>query len=303
MDPIELQRRLRGIIAFTPTPFTGDDRVDLDGLGAHIDALCGRGACEIVVVCGGVGEFFSLRLDEYRECMRVAVAAAGGRLPVLVGIGHSTPIACDLAGTAEEVGAAGLMIHPAYFIEPSEAGLLHHYRALAQATNLGLMAFSTKGAVYTPDMIERLAEVPTVIALKDEYGDLRLFTEMVERLGPRLTWVNGMAEALAAPYCAAGAQAMTSGIVNIAPNLSRAVWEASAAGDWAAAQRLVAKLRPLIRLRERRRGYQIAVIKEAMNLLGRPGGMVRSPLTPLTPDDRCELRTALGNLGLLDPSA
>jgi 5-dehydro-4-deoxyglucarate dehydratase len=235
--------------------------------------------------------------------MRVAVDAAGGRVPVLVGIGHSTRIACALARAAEQAGAAGLMVHPAYFIEPAEEGILGHYRALAAATSLGLMAFSTKGAVHTPDMIERLAEVPTVVALKDEHGDLRLFTEMVERLGPRLTWVNGMAEALAAPYCAAGAQAMTSGIVNIAPDLSRAVWEASAAGQWAEARQLVARLRPLIRLRERRRGYQIAVIKEAMNLLGQPGGEVRSPLTPLTAEDRRELRAALVGLGLPEQAA
>ncbi len=68
-----------------------------------------------------------------------------------------------------------------------------------------MMIFSTTGSVYSPAMVERLAEIDEVIALKDEYGDLRLFIETRERLGDRLAWINGMAETLAAPYFAAGA--------------------------------------------------------------------------------------------------
>ena len=198
MQHNDLKERLRGVIAFTPTPFADDDRVDLDGLARQVDFLCRRGA-HTVVVCGGVGEFFSLDLDEYRDCIRVAVEAGAGRLPVLAGIGHSTRIACRLAAYAREVGADGLMINPTYFVAPSETGMLRHYRALAEAAGLGMMMFSTKGAVYSPAMVERLAEIEEVVALKDEYGDLRLFIETRQRLGQRLAWINGMAETLAAP--------------------------------------------------------------------------------------------------------
>src|SRR4051794_15496370 len=232
MHPQQLKERLRGVIAFTPTPFTGDDRVDYDGLARQVDFLCRSGA-HVVVVCGGVGEFFSLELDEYRDSIRVGVEAAAGRVPVLAGIGHSTRIACGLAEHAERVGADGLMINPLYFIEPSEAGILRHYRELGQASGLGVMMFSTRNAVYGPDTVARLAEVESVVALKDEWGDLKLFVETKERLGDRMAWINGMAEVLAAPYFAAGAQAFTSGIVNFAPELTLAVWQAGAAGDWA----------------------------------------------------------------------
>jgi 5-dehydro-4-deoxyglucarate dehydratase len=298
MHFLELKQRLRGVIAFTPTPFTTDDRPDLDGLARHIDFVCRSGA-NAVVVCGGVGEFFSLELDEYRDCMRVAVEATERRVPVLAGIGHSTRSACKLAEYAATIGADGLMINPIYFVEPSEEGMLCHYQELERAAGLGMMVFSTKGAVYTPSMVERLTEVEAVVAFKDEYGDIKMFMEMMERIGDRLAWINGMAETLAVPYCSAGAQGMTSGIVNFAPQLSLAVWEASKAGRWDEARALIAqKIRPLARLRARRNGYSIAVIKEAMNLLGMPGGCTRSPIIPLSSPDRNELREMLVALAL-----
>ena len=299
MTPTALKDRLRGVIAFVPTPFTADDRPDLDGLARQVDALS-RGGAHVVVVCGGVGEFFSLDLDEYRECIRAGVEAADRRVPVLAGIGHSTRIACGLAEHAARVGADGLMINPPYFVEPPEDGVHRHYAEVARASGLGMMVFSTRGSVHTPAMVARLAEIDEVVALKDEYGDLKLFLETKERLGERLAWVNGMAETLAAPYFAAGAGAFTSGIVNFAPAFTRAVWEAGSAGDWHALEETVAtKIRPLARMREKRKGYPIAVVKEAMNLLGLPGGAVRPPLTPVAPEDREDLRRLLRRLGLL----
>jgi len=302
MHPRELQHRLRGVLAFTPTPFAPDGALDGDGLARHVDFLCRSGA-HAVVVCGGVGEFFSLDMDEYRVAIRTAAEAARGRVPVLAGIGHGTRVACRLAAYAESVGIDGLMIHPPYFIEPPEEGTVHHYRALAQATGLGLMVYSTKGAVATPTLMRRLAEIDSVVAMKDEHGDLKLFAEIVAGLGNRIAWVNGMAEPLAAPYFAAGAQAFTSGLVNFAPRITLAVWDAGAAGRWAELQDLVNRqVRPLAALRERRNGYAITVVKEAMNMLGLPGGAVRSPLVPLAREDREELRTVLRALDLLPAS-
>jgi 5-dehydro-4-deoxyglucarate dehydratase len=287
------------VLAFTPTPFTPDDELDRDGLARHVDFLCRSGA-HAVVVCGGVGEFFSLDLDEYRAAIRTAVEAARNRLPVLAGIGYGTRVACQLAAYAESVGADGLMIHPMYFVEPTDEGMVRHYRALAQATGLGMMVYSTRGAVATPPLMRRLAEIDSVVALKDEHGDLKMFVEIVGQMGSRMAWVNGMAEVPAAQYFAAGAQAFTSGLVNFAPGITLAVWEAGSTGRWAELQELVArKVRPIAALRERQRGYAITVVKEAMNMLGLPGGAVRSPLVPLAPEDREELRSVLSALELL----
>lgn len=303
LTPNDLRQQLRGVIAFTPTPFHEDERVDYDALAQQINRLIINGA-HVVVVCGGVGEYVSLTLDEYRECIDVAADAAGGRVPLLAGIGHSTRIACDLAEFAATKSVSGLMINPLYFIEPPDEGLIRHYQSMASASRLGMMIFSTKGQVYGPDLIERLAEIDEIVALKDEWGDLKLFVETRERLGDRLTWINGMAETLTVPYFAAGAQAFTSGIVNFAPNVVLDVWRLASTGKTVQLESLIAqKIRPIAKLREKRKGYSVAVIKEAMHLLEYCSNTVRSPLMPILDEDREHLQAILTDLGILTEPA
>ena len=302
MLPADLKARLTGVLAFAPTPFTEDDRVDLDGLGRHVDQLC-RDGVGAIVIAGGVGEFYALDAVEHRACVAVAVEAAAGRVPVIAGVGHSTAIACRLASAAAEAGADGLMVNPLYFITPELEGLRRHYAAVGAAAGLGLIAFSTRSTPLGAPALEQLAAVEQLVALKDENGDLRLFVEAMEALGDRLVWINGMAELLAAPYFGAGAAAMTSGIVNFAPELVLALWDAGAAGRLDVVRELVAtRIRPLARLRELRPGYHVTVVKEAMNLRGLPGGQVRPPLVPLALDARAELEQALARLDLLVPA-
>src|ERR1700694_3056585 len=127
--PAELKNNLRGVLAFTPTPFTTAGTLDGDGLARHVDFLC-RSGVHAVFVCGGVGEFFALDAGEYRDCIRIAVESAARRVPVIAGIGHDTRTACGLAAYAEKVGADGLLVHPFYFATPPEDGIVCHYAAL-----------------------------------------------------------------------------------------------------------------------------------------------------------------------------
>jgi 5-dehydro-4-deoxyglucarate dehydratase len=229
--------------------------------------------------------------------MRTAGGAVGGRVPLLVGIGHGTRIASRLATEAARSGAAGLLIDPFWFAPPSSDGLVQHYRAIGSASGLGLIVFSTSGQVYGLDHLERLAELEAVVALKDEWGDLRLFAAARESIGPRWAWINGMAELQAAEYAVLGADAFTSGLVNVAPGLALAVRDAVADASWEELADLVARIRPFATLRSRRPGYGIAVIKEAIALLGGPGGgRVRPPLSRMRPDDREELAALLPSL-------
>ncbi|MCC6944330.1 MAG: dihydrodipicolinate synthase family protein [Thermomicrobiales bacterium] len=299
MTPDELKSHLRGVLAFAPTPFTAAGAVDFDGLASQVDRLSQSGA-SVVVIGGAVGEFFSLTREEYRECMRVAVDAVAGRVPLMAGIGHSTIIACDLAAYAASAGVDGLMINPLYMATPTIDGWYRHYAELGRASGLGMMIFSTVGSVYSAAMVERLAEIDEVIALKDEFGDLKLFAEIRDRVGGRLAMVNGMAEELAGPYFAAGASAFTSGVINFAPQVSLAIHQAGIDENWQDVHRLVdVAIRPIAQLRARKPGYMIAVIKEAMNILGLPGGHMRLPLEPVAPADRAELETVLRQISEL----
>jgi 5-dehydro-4-deoxyglucarate dehydratase len=297
VTPADLKDALRGVISFATTPFDDRHDLDLEGLSRNIAAMADSGV-HFIAVAGAVGEFYALTFDEYRAVIRTSIEAAGD-VPVLVGIGHSTRIACDLARCAEEAGAAGLLINPLYLTAPGTEGFYQHHRALADASSLGQIVFSTQGHPFDAETLERLAEVDNVIGLKDELGDLGLFLGAVERLGDRFAWIDGMAEPYTAPYFAAGATSVTTGLANFAPEIPLAIYRAAAAGEYERCRQLVAEqVSGLAALRRKRPGYHIAVIKEAMEELGWAAGPCRLPLTPLAPEDRRALRQILTDLDL-----
>jgi 5-dehydro-4-deoxyglucarate dehydratase len=295
VEPGELRRRLVGVVAFCPTPFGDDGELRPDDLAAQVDYLCATGASSLVV-CGGVGEFYALDPAEHRTVVETAVDAASGRLPVIVGIGTATRAACELAEHAAATGAAGVLVNPLQFLQPSLRGLRLHYEAIGDASGLGTVAFTHHQAAYDVETLCELAEVESFVGVKDEYGDLRRFVEARARLGSRLAWVNGTGEALAASYFAAGAEAFTSGLVNFAPELTLAIWTAGAEGRLDTVRELVEEyVQPITDLRAKP-GYSTTVVKEAMNLSGRPGGSVRPPLVPLEPGEREQLKTIVDRL-------
>jgi 5-dehydro-4-deoxyglucarate dehydratase len=295
VGPTALRGSLRGVIAFAPTPFTDDDRIDVDALAACVDRLSAHGGP--VAVCGAVGEYASLDVEETVTLFRVAADAVAGRVPLIVGIGQSTRVAGGLAEAAAASGASGILVNPAWCGEPADDGLVEHYRQVGAASGLGLIVFSTRSHVYGLTQLLRLAELDAVVGLKDEWGDLRAFAEARARIGDRWAWINGMAELQAAEYAVLGADAFTSGIINIVPNLTLAVARAARAGGWDELRDLVDRIRPLAALRARRPGYGVAVIKEAMELLGLAPGRVRPPLSSLAAEDRADLRALLDRLG------
>lgn len=283
------------MVAFTPTPFDASDQVDHAGLARSVGELAELGGP--VAVCGAVGEYWALDLAEYRAVIETAVTAAAGRVPLIVGIGHGTRIAASLAEHASRAGADGIMVDPFWFADPADDGLVAHYRAIASASGLGVIVFSTRGQLYRLDQILRLAEIDGVMALKEEAGDADLFAAARAAIGDRWAWINGNAELSVRRYAELGADAFTSGLVNVAPHLTCAVRDAAAARRWDEVDTLAERIRPFSALRASAPGYSTVVIKEAMALLGKPGGArVRPPLAPLTPSDRDRLRTLLPSL-------
>jgi 5-dehydro-4-deoxyglucarate dehydratase len=294
VTPSALRDALTGVIAFTPTPFTEDDRLAVDVLQRHVAQLATLGGP--VAVCGAVGEYASLDDAEYRTAIEAVVEAVEGRVPVIVGIGAGTRVAAALAAHAAHTGASGILVDPVPGGEFSDDGLLRHVGAIADASGLGLIAFSTRGQVIGPELLARMCDIDQVVGFKDEWGDLRMFAAARERLGDRVAWIDGMAELQAAEYVVLGADAMTSGLVNVAPELAWDVWLSARSAEWERVRELVARIRPFAALRARRPGYSVAVIKAAMAEAGIPYGDVRSPLSPVTSEDRAELRAILAGL-------
>jgi 5-dehydro-4-deoxyglucarate dehydratase len=293
MKPEEFKSRVDGVIAFCPTFFTDTDAVDRDAIERHVDLLCGL-SIGAIVVCGGVGEFYSLEPSEHSSVVKSAVAAADGRLPVIAGIGHSTRIACGLAESAAASAASGLMVNPLYYVDASRPGVCRHYAEIAKASHLGCIVYHSTVWPYDLGQLLALTEIEAVVGLKDEVGDLAAFVAARAAIAERFIWINGVGELLAGPYVAAGANAMTSGLVNFVPWLTLRVWKAATTCDREDLDTLVERyVRPIAELRQRRPGNSTTVVKEAIKLRGLAGGHVRLPLVALEDDEREELSAAL----------
>ena len=296
--PQELKAKMRGIVGFGVTPFREDLSIHFDALRRNAASLAAT--CDVVVPLGNNGEIFSLSPEEQRQAGRAVVEEIRGRKPVVVGIGFSLPVARELAQAAESYGADGVLALPPHYTQASDDGLLAYYRAIADATKLGVVLFQTPTFNFSVPLLRRLAEIPNLVGMKDEHGDMKQFVRQWDAVGDRLELLCGVGEILAPSYFALGVKAFTSGIVNFMPQTPTRLLEQLLAGRLAEAARLVAQeAQPIFDLRARRPGYVIGVIKEAMNLCGFPAGPVRPPLAPMLESDRADLRAVLNKLDLL----
>lgn len=300
MQPETLRSRLHGVIAFPVTPFHDDLTLDLDGLRHNLRAMLEH-PLGAVVAAGGTGELYSLTPEEHQAVVGAAVEEAGGRAPVIAGAGYNAALGAQLAKQAADVGAAGVLAFPPYYPGAEEDGLYDYYRAIASATPLGLLIYSRDWFHPGAAFVERLAEIPTLVAWKDGQGDIRRLQTLRARVGDRLAWVGGAGDDMVPAYYSIGLRAFTSSIVNIAPASAVRLHELASAGDTVRLSGLMESLvLPLYAMRGRRRGYEVTVMKELMNRMGLAGGAVRPPLPRLRPEEVAEVSAFAARLPLLE---
>ena len=293
MEPQELRSKFSGVIAFPVTPFKKDLSLDLAGLRRNLAALIQHPICA-VIAAGGTGELYSLTPAEHLQVVKATVEAVGGKVPVLAGVGFGPQLAVELAWQAAEAGADGILAFPPYYPNADDEGLFDYYQAIGRATPLGLAIYSRDWANFSPAMVERLTKIPTLVAWKDGQGDVRRYQMIIHRVGDRLYWIGGAGDDTVPGYYAIGIRTYTSSIANVAPQLSLELHERAAACDASGLAQLMSDyVIPLYAFRARRKGYEVSVMKEMMNLLGLAGGPVRPPLPNLRPEEVDELQVML----------
>jgi 5-dehydro-4-deoxyglucarate dehydratase len=285
---------LHGVFGFPVTPFRKDLSLDLEALERNVDEMAAYPFCALVAA-GGTGEVYSLSPEEVEQVIAVSVKAVKGRMPIVAGTGLNATLGAEMARRAQKAGADCILALPPYYVAAPEEGLFAYYAAIGAATDLPLMVYSRDWAVFTPDMVARLADrVPTLAAWKDGQGDVRKYLRIMEKNGDRLAWFGGLGDDCVPGYFAIGVQAYTSSISNIAPKLSLALADAGLKGDSIRLRDLMKRyVNPLYALRERAKGYEVAVMKEAMQILGMPAGPVRPPLMNCRASDIADLRALM----------
>ena len=296
----KLRDRLHGVVGFPITPFKKDSlEVDYAALERNVAYMARFGFCSMVAA-GGTGELYSLTVEEAVEVVRVTKKVCGDRIPVIGGVGLNTPIATAMARGMEQAGADGLLVLPPAYLNAPQQGLFDYYAAVGRASGLPLAIYSRDWAVFTPEMVAKLAEqVPTLDIWKDGQGNGRVYQRIMAHVGDRLAWVGGLGDDCLPTYLACRVQAFTSSISNTCPELAVRLAELGGliknpAGEpdlKAITDLMNALVHPLYALREKVKGYEVSVMKYMMDLLGGElyGGPVRPPLENTRPEHQAEV--------------
>ena len=295
IEPTELRSKLSGVIAFPITPFKSDLSLDVEGLQENLAKLLAHPICA-VIAAGGTGEMYSLTPAEHLEIIQTTVAATQGRVPVIAGVGFNQQLATETARAAADSGADGILALPPYYPNADDEGMLAYYRAIGDATPLGLFIYSRDWANFTPAMVEHLTSIPNLIAWKDGHGDIRRYQAIINRVGDRLHWIGGAGDDMVPAYYSIGIRTYTSSIATVAPRLSLKLHELAADGCYDELTSLMNDcVIPLYAVRARRRGYEVSTMKALMDMAGLNGGQVRPPLVDVTAEEREELRVIIKN--------
>lgn len=291
--PDELAATLgSGLLSFPVTHFDSDLAFDDHAYRANLEWLGQRRAAGLFAA-GGTGEFFSLTLDEVTTVVRSAVQAAPEGTPILAPAGYGTKTAVELARSAQDAGADGILLFPPYLTEAGERGLFEHVRAVCAATDLGVIVYNRANAAYSAPMMAELAEQwPNLIGFKDGIGNIEQMSRLYARLGDRLLYIGGLptAEMFALPYLSLGLTTYSSAIFNFVPEFAVRFYDAVTNRDDASVlEALNDFVIPYCDLRNRVPGYAVSIVKAGMTAIGRSAGPVRPPLTDLTESELAEL--------------
>ncbi len=294
MNPEELRAKFSGVVAFPVTPFRDDLSLDIEGLRHNLTKLMKHSVCA-VVAAGGTGEVYSLTPSEHAQVVETTVEIVNGRAPVIAGVGFNRMLAIELARQSANAGADAILALPPYYPQADDEGMVEYYRAIGDATELGLLIYSRDWANFSPAQVERLAaKIPTLVAWKDGQADLRRLQMIINRVGDRLYWIGGAGDDMVPGYYSIGIRTYTSSIATVAPKLSMALHDAAANGRRDELSRLMSDcVIPLYALRARRKGYEVSAMKAMMDMVGLRGGPVRPPLPDVRADELEELRAML----------
>ncbi|MBV8667119.1 MAG: 5-dehydro-4-deoxyglucarate dehydratase [Burkholderiaceae bacterium] len=292
MNHLELKQIMSsGLLSFPVTDFDQAGNFRADTYAKRLEWLAPYGASALFAA-GGTGEFFSLTQQEYSDVIKVAVDTCRGSVPILAGAGGPTRTAIAYAQEAERLGAQGVLLLPHYLTEASQDGLVDHVEQFCKSTKLGVVVYNRNVCRLTPDSLEKLADrCPNLIGFKDGIGDIELMVSIWRRLGDRLTYLGGLptAEVYAAAYKALGVPVYSSAVFNFVPKLAMDFYHAVAKDDHATQNRLIDEFfLPYLKIRNRKAGYAVSIVKAGARLVGYDAGPVRAPLTDLTAEE-CEM--------------
>jgi len=289
----------KGSMPALVTPFTPDGELDLPALEKLVEWHIAEGTHGLVPV-GTTGESPTLSHDEHRKVVEEVIRVAAGRVPVIAGAGsNSTREGIGLIQHAQASGAQAALVVTPYYNKPTQAGLIAHYTALHDASDLPIIIYNIPGRSVidmSPETMGELAKLPRIIGVKDATGKLERVSLQRITCGTDFVQLSGNDDT-ALGFNAHGGVGCISVTANVAPRLCAEFQEAMLAGDYGRALEYQDKLMPL----------HVAIFLEpglvgakyAMSRLGLCDTRVRLPLVEATAATTQMIDAALEHAGLI----
>ncbi|QYL29573.1 4-hydroxy-tetrahydrodipicolinate synthase [Mycobacterium shottsii] len=278
----DVPARLGTLLTAMVTPFGSDGALDLGAAARLANHLVDQG-CDGLVVSGTTGESPTTTDDEKRELLRVVLEAVGDRARVIAGAGtNDTAHSIGLAKAAAAEGAHGLLVVTPYYSKPPQSGLLAHFTAVADATELPVLLYDIPGRSAVPiesETIRALAKHPNIVGVKDAKADLPSGAQIMADTG--LAYYSGD-DALNLPWLAMGAIGFISVIGHLAAGQLREMLSAFSSGDVATARKINVAVSPLCNAMTRLGGVTLS--KAGLRLQGIEVGDPRLPQVAATAD-------------------
>jgi 4-hydroxy-tetrahydrodipicolinate synthase len=235
-----------GSIPALVTPFR-DGLIDEAAFRRLVDWQIENGSSALVP-CGTTGESATLSYEEHYRVIELCIAQTAGRVPVIAGCGsNDTQTAVRHMAFAKEAGATAALVVAPYYNRPNQDGIYAHYAHLAATSDLPIVVYNVPGRTVTdilPATVARLAQLPTIIGIKDASGNLGRVGEHRLGCGEAFCQLSGNDDSAVA-FNAAGGVGVISVTANVAPKLSAELQAATLAGDYATARSINDRLHPL----------------------------------------------------------
>ena len=281
------------------TPFTTDGAIDEPALRAMVDWQIDEGV-HFLVPCGSTGEAATMTVAEHRRVVEIVVEQARGRVPVVAGAGsNDTRKAIALSEEMCAAGATHLLHVSPMYNKPPQRGIIAHFRAITDSTDLPVIVYNVPGR--TGSNIEArttlaLAEIPSIIAVKEASGNLGQIMDIIRDRPERFSVLSGD-DSLTLAVMAAGGDGIVSVVSNATPKPMARLVECCRSGDFAAARALHEQLTPWMRAAFIESNP--IPVKAALAMLGRARNVLRLPLVPLRDELAPDVRAALVTAGAL----
>ncbi|MTI58764.1 MAG: 4-hydroxy-tetrahydrodipicolinate synthase [Firmicutes bacterium] len=290
------------------TPFKENQNVDYEAAVSIAERLISEKKADSIILTGTTGEFFTMNFQERVRLFETIKEAVGDKIPLIAGTGcASTVETIALSKKAEELGFEVVMVVAPYYTKPNQKQLYNHYKMLSDEVSISIMLYNIPiftGVNLNPETVAELAKIDNIVAIKDEAElNVKQITEFINVTPNDFIIYNGDDTMIIETYAQGGKDrigGVVSGQAHLIGDRIRDMIDFFLAGEVQKAAEMQQSFLPLFRIMgQNNRLNPVALLKDAMRMIGYNSGFPRLPLTPGAEAEKAEVKIMMEKLNIL----